>query len=309
MRHDLGLHGGAPAHWRQALDGARSPRLQLVLGAKPAPAGTVRRDHGGCCDGLHQDRINANQGAESTLSFLLALCELRTADRSDMVTPVPREVRSWMRIVVTRRSFTAPQEPHLDRRRLALSGAQRVQPGRSVSRTAKPCCSAGWKIGAALRTFARRDQVMASTGGSWTRSRRSCPIRRTIPRNYGVSKIRALPSSTNSANTPSHTLRIAGEDQGRARAHGGFSHLRTLWPSHATGRQGRRLVIPAHGMATSRSSTGRWPTRARMVWISFSPDLRNWGSHKLVLQARRGAWWDANKVGLSPRSSRHRAVG
>jgi predicted GH43/DUF377 family glycosyl hydrolase len=36
------------------------------------------------------------------------------------------------------------------------------------------------------------------------------------------------------------------------------------------------------------------------VWISFSPDLRNWGSHKLVLQARRGGWWDANKVGLSP---------
>jgi predicted GH43/DUF377 family glycosyl hydrolase len=36
------------------------------------------------------------------------------------------------------------------------------------------------------------------------------------------------------------------------------------------------------------------------VWISFSPDLRNWGNHKLVLLARRGAWWDANKVGLSP---------
>jgi len=36
------------------------------------------------------------------------------------------------------------------------------------------------------------------------------------------------------------------------------------------------------------------------VWMSLSPDLRNWGSHKLVLPARRGAWWDANKVGLSP---------
>jgi len=36
------------------------------------------------------------------------------------------------------------------------------------------------------------------------------------------------------------------------------------------------------------------------AWISFSPDLRNWGSHKLMLQARKGAWWDANKVGLSP---------
>jgi predicted GH43/DUF377 family glycosyl hydrolase len=36
------------------------------------------------------------------------------------------------------------------------------------------------------------------------------------------------------------------------------------------------------------------------IWISYSPDLRNWGSHKLMLQARKGAWWDANKVGLSP---------
>jgi predicted GH43/DUF377 family glycosyl hydrolase len=36
------------------------------------------------------------------------------------------------------------------------------------------------------------------------------------------------------------------------------------------------------------------------VWMSLSPDLTNWGSHKLVLHARKGAWWDANKVGLSP---------
>lgn len=36
------------------------------------------------------------------------------------------------------------------------------------------------------------------------------------------------------------------------------------------------------------------------IWISFSPDLRNWGAHKLVLPARRGAWWDANRIGLSP---------
>jgi predicted GH43/DUF377 family glycosyl hydrolase len=36
------------------------------------------------------------------------------------------------------------------------------------------------------------------------------------------------------------------------------------------------------------------------IWVSFSPDLRNWGTHKIMLQARRGGWWDANKVGLSP---------
>jgi predicted GH43/DUF377 family glycosyl hydrolase len=36
------------------------------------------------------------------------------------------------------------------------------------------------------------------------------------------------------------------------------------------------------------------------IWISYSPDLRNWGGHKLMLAARKGAWWDANKIGLSP---------
>jgi predicted GH43/DUF377 family glycosyl hydrolase len=36
------------------------------------------------------------------------------------------------------------------------------------------------------------------------------------------------------------------------------------------------------------------------VWISFSSDLRQWGRHTLVLPARRGSWWDANRVGLSP---------
>jgi len=35
------------------------------------------------------------------------------------------------------------------------------------------------------------------------------------------------------------------------------------------------------------------------MWISYSPDLRSWGNHKLMLEARRGAWWDANKIGLS----------
>jgi len=32
---------------------------------------------GGCCDGLHMDRVNQNQGAESTLAFLLSLMEMR----------------------------------------------------------------------------------------------------------------------------------------------------------------------------------------------------------------------------------------
>jgi predicted GH43/DUF377 family glycosyl hydrolase len=36
------------------------------------------------------------------------------------------------------------------------------------------------------------------------------------------------------------------------------------------------------------------------VWISYSHDMLYWAHHKIVLEARRGGWWDANKIGLSP---------
>jgi predicted GH43/DUF377 family glycosyl hydrolase len=36
------------------------------------------------------------------------------------------------------------------------------------------------------------------------------------------------------------------------------------------------------------------------IWISYSPDLRHWGDHSVLLEAREGAWWDAVKIGLGP---------
>lgn len=36
------------------------------------------------------------------------------------------------------------------------------------------------------------------------------------------------------------------------------------------------------------------------VWLSFSPDLRHWGDSRVLLPARRGGWWDSNKVGVGP---------
>jgi glycosyltransferase involved in cell wall biosynthesis len=39
---------------------------------------------GGCRDGLHPDRANENQGAESTLSFLMALLEMHKLEESDV---------------------------------------------------------------------------------------------------------------------------------------------------------------------------------------------------------------------------------
>jgi len=41
-------------------------------------------------------------------------------------------------------------------------------------------------------------------------------------------------------------------------------------------------------------------TPSAHMWISYSSDLRNWGDHKKILEARLGGWWDANKIGLSP---------
>jgi predicted GH43/DUF377 family glycosyl hydrolase len=56
-----------------------------------------------------------------------------------------------------------------------------------------------------------------------------------------------------------------------------------------------------------RRINGRWALIHRPVgetsahiWISYSQDLQHWGEHKLILEARKGAWWDANKIGLSP---------
>jgi predicted GH43/DUF377 family glycosyl hydrolase len=59
-----------------------------------------------------------------------------------------------------------------------------------------------------------------------------------------------------------------------------------------------------------RMFDGRWglihrpsPAMAGLgahVWLSWSPDLRHWGDAHVLLRARRGGWWDANKIGLGP---------
>jgi predicted GH43/DUF377 family glycosyl hydrolase len=52
---------------------------------------------------------------------------------------------------------------------------------------------------------------------------------------------------------------------------------------------------------------GRWAMLHRPVpgggaahiWLAFSPDLRHWGGHRLLLAARDGSHWDAGKVGAN----------
>jgi predicted GH43/DUF377 family glycosyl hydrolase len=57
-----------------------------------------------------------------------------------------------------------------------------------------------------------------------------------------------------------------------------------------------------------RQLGGRWalvhrpvattPRPAAHIWLSWSPDLRHWGDHTILIPARDGGYWDAHKVGL-----------
>ena len=37
-----------------------------------------------------------------------------------------------------------------------------------------------------------------------------------------------------------------------------------------------------------------------LVWLSYSPDLKHWGDHHILVESRQGAWWNEYKIGLSP---------
>lgn len=69
---------------RWAVDARRA--FDWFLGQNERQQALYDTSTGGCRDGLHEDRMNENQGAESTLSFLLALLEMRAADRLIEVT-------------------------------------------------------------------------------------------------------------------------------------------------------------------------------------------------------------------------------
>ena len=64
---------------------------------------------GGCRDGLHSDRPNENQGAESTLSFLMTLLDMRAADRAAIERPSQARLPadSWS-------DSTSPTGPEID---------------------------------------------------------------------------------------------------------------------------------------------------------------------------------------------------
>ena len=58
--------------------------FKWFLGANDLQLSLYDSTTGGCRDGLHPDRVNENQGAESTLSFLIALAEMRLLKKGEL---------------------------------------------------------------------------------------------------------------------------------------------------------------------------------------------------------------------------------
>jgi len=61
--------------------------FRWFLGENDLQVPLYDRATGGCRDGLHPDRVNENQGAESTISFLMALLEMQSIELATLVEP------------------------------------------------------------------------------------------------------------------------------------------------------------------------------------------------------------------------------
>jgi glycosyltransferase involved in cell wall biosynthesis len=76
----------ADVYWYQEAQRA----FDWFIGANDLGLELYVPETGGCRDGLHVDRVNGNQGAESTLAFLLSLVDMRQT--RDMLTSYKRPV-------------------------------------------------------------------------------------------------------------------------------------------------------------------------------------------------------------------------
>ncbi len=74
----------------------------------------------------------------------------------------------------------------------------------------------------------------------------------------------------------------------------------------------RGTVLPPENKDAALLPTrigGRWamihrptssvPAQCADIWMSFSPDLRHWGDHVLLLERGRGGTWDADRIGIA----------
>lgn len=76
------LNATGDQFWKESAKRA----FEWFLGANDLRLPLYDPSTGGCFDGLHDNRVNQNQGAESTLSFLLALAEMHALGKKPPIT-------------------------------------------------------------------------------------------------------------------------------------------------------------------------------------------------------------------------------
>jgi predicted GH43/DUF377 family glycosyl hydrolase len=259
---------------------------------------------GGCRDGLHPDRANENQGAESTLSFLMALLEMRSLQESEqkksLMTISRRKAYERFQHSLRTTASSPSWQPDPDAQGLAILHQQRVQCGRDAA--------GGWHHAAALPR-GRPPRLVASL-------RRALSQRRRWMADRSANRHDAQPEE--------YPEEIWGIEDPRITFVPELQQYVVTYTSYSRGGPGVSLaltkdfrtferygvIMPPDDKDSAllpRRIDGCWALIHRPMtplgshmWISYSPDLRYWGRHRLMLEARRGAWWDANKIGLSP---------
>ena len=141
---------------RMTSNGARKPHRVFgwFLGKNDLQVPLYDATTGGCRDGLHPDRVNENQGAESTLSFLMALLDMRASNwnkrrrnvsgnecllLNPIIAPVPLNGSTILEAQDRKLQRSTPfhtlrSEPDSQQGALALSDQQCVQ------RRSRPAC-------------------------------------------------------------------------------------------------------------------------------------------------------------------------
>ena len=181
--------------------------------------------------------------------------------------------------------------------RLAVSVNSVFNPGAVFLADGEQSCFAALKTAPAYRTCARHVRRMESTDGASSRANadgKSPPIPR---RNLGNRR------STHHLCSGTRGICIAYTSFAR----GGPGVSLALTNDFRSFKRFGVIMPPEDKDAAllPRRINGYWALIHRPMtalgahmWISYSPDLQHWGSHKVILEARRGGWWDANKIGL-----------
>ena len=167
------------------------------------------------------------------------------------------------------------------------------------SRMATLCCFAASKIVVGFRIYAQRVRPMALIIGASIPHQHCRQVRTIFLKRSGELKIRASLMCLNLSSTQSCTHHFR---------RGGPGVSLALTKDFKTFERYGVIMQPEDKDAAllPRRMNGLWALIHRPVttlgahmWLSYSPDLRHWGGHKIMLEARRGGWWDANKIGLS----------